>query len=466
LAAPLRAAPGRRPAPRRVPLLGGPPRGRALWWLHPVFPLSALGIPLLVVAFFVPEATYQTLFRTDKHVDRAFVEMAVLVYAGFVVGALLPGLWGGRTRPRAGGERDVIMYSRWLVWPLFAFTMFGYAAWLANAVLRAGLGGTLNALADVLLRPSGATSAHAKYTVFENVPGITTFTQFGILYATLEAILWARGGSSKRLALLRFGALVSLTLVRALLLSERLALVEVVVPVVVVLAAEAWARGRRRVLLQTAPLYFGAAVFGLFALAEYFRSWDFYRPQYGGSYLSFAADRFFGYYVTALNNAAVVYHYAAPSPLRHTFRAFFEMPVVGSVFDSLYGSFIGEHAEFRRLLVTYANPEFNNVPPVGLLLNEYSLLAPLAAVLIGLVSTVLYRGFVGGRLYATLLYPSWFVGLLEISRVYYWTGQRYFPVLAFVAFSLVLFAMSKVPAKGAAPARPRTAGGPAAGPRP
>jgi len=452
----------RRHAP---PLSGTPQRGRALWWLRPVFPLSVLGLPLLLVAYLVPETTYQTLFRTDKYVDRDFVEMAVLVYAGFVAGTLLPGLWGGRARPRAGGERDVIMYSRWLVWPLFAFTTFGYAAWFASAVLRTGLGGTLNALTDVLLDPSGADSAYVKDTVFANVPGLTTFTQFGVLYVTLEAILWARGSSSKRLAFLRFGAVVSLTLLRALLLSERLALVEVVVPVVVVLAAEAWARGRRRVLLRTAPLYFGVGVFGLFAFAEYFRSWDFYRLQYGGSYLSFATDRFFGYYVTALNNAAVTYHHAVPSPLRHTSRAFFEIPVVGSVLDGLYEAFIGRTDEFQQLLTTYANPEFNNVSPVGLLLNEYSLLAPLAAVLIGLVSTVLYRGFVGGRLYAMLLYPSWFVGLLEISRVYYWTDQRYFPVLAFVAFSLVLFAVSKVPVTGAASAWPHSASPRTAGPR-
>jgi hypothetical protein len=51
------------------------------------------------------------------------------------------------------------------------------------------------------------------------------------------------------------------------------------------------------------------------------------------------------------------------------------------------------------------------------------------------------------RLLGTLLYPSWFIGVLEIPRIFYWSDQRYFPVLAFLLFSLILFKVAKIPAE-------------------
>ena len=73
--------------------------------------------------------------------------------------------------------------------------------------------------------------------------------------------------------------------------------------------------------------------------------------------------------------------------------------------------------------------------------------APVIGFFLGLISSTLYRGFARGRLVGTLLYPSWFVGLLEISRYYTWTNQRYFPTLAFLAISLFLYRYTRSPKK-------------------
>jgi hypothetical protein len=284
------------------------------------------------------------------------------------------------------------------------------------------------------------------------------------MYVTVEALLWVRRASERRPALARFAVVFGLGLLRSVLLSERLALVELVIPVAVVLFASGpILRPAYRNLARLAPVFAGAGVFGLFAVGEYFRSWNFYQGIYEGSYLRFAAERFVGYYTTAVNNGAVVFYYEPVQPLRHTLESLFRLPVLGGAADRFYVRNFGEdYINYTYLLNTYANPEFNNVALFGLLLNEYSLfLAPVAAFLLGLLSVALYNSFVRGRLVGLLLYPSFFVGVLEISRIYYWAAERYFPTLAFLVGSLVLFKIMKVPAADPSEKGPRETLGPA-----
>lgn len=423
---------------------------RTLWWLRPRAAVLFLAVPLLLCAYLLPESTYLTLYDSGKYVDANFLVLGVIVYAGFVAGSFFA--VGAGSRPQ---EKDILLYCRWFIWPLFALTIFGYLTWFANAIVQAGgFDPIFSVFYDFFFRPRAETSDFVKYELFPNIPGVTTFTQFGILYATVEALLWTRG-EPRRAILLRFATIFSLTLSRAVLLSERLALVEIAIPIIIILVGSARLVGVQRVLVRLAPLYVGFGVFGLFAFAEYFRSWNFYRPIYNGPYLEFAFQRFLGYYVTAINNSALYYYREPLQPLRNTLQSLFVVPGLGPYAEEAYTSILGvEGTNYEQLLETYANPEFTNIAWVGTILNEYSaFLAPLIACFIGVLSASLYVNFVKGRLIGALLYPSWFVGLLEISRVYYWTNQRYFPVLAFLVLSLLLFKFAKVPA----PAKPASA---------
>ena len=428
----------------------GPKRRWAPWWLHPRFAVLFLGVPLLVLAYLIPEVSYLVLYRTHKYVDLNFLVLGLVVYGGFLAGSFFP--VGTASRPQ---ERDVLMYCRAAVWPLFVFTIFGYVVWFAYAVLRGGAGEVVSAVLNLVFNPTLGASEYVKLEVFERIPGITTFTQFGILYATVEALLWVDRKPWSRVALMRVMVVGSLTLIRGLLIAERLAIVEVLVPVIVVLAGRAQPKAIQRNLIRLAPLFLGFGVFGLFALQEYFRSWVYFSGIYGNSYLQFAAERFLGYYTTAVNNSAVVYYYEPLQPLRHTLNSFLAFPGLGDVLSTYYQATFGRgFIEYSLLLETYANYELNNPALVGLLLNEYSaILAPVVAFFIGLLSLSLYKGFIRGGLVGTLLYPSWFVGLLEISRIYYWANQRYFPVLALLAISILLFRAAKVPIQKPPPGR-------------
>lgn len=429
-------------------------RRRNAWWLHPRNVVIFLVIPLLIGAYLVPENTYYALYGSQKHVDLNFVLIALIVYAGFIVGSSFAVSLG--TRPQWD---EIIAYCRWIVWPLWAATLFGYTVWYSSALIAAGGPGTLlDAVYVLIFDPELENAEYLKRELFDTIPGITTLTQCGILYATVETWLWLTRSSPPRRCLMRFGLFATFVIPRPILLAERQAIIEVAIPIIVILAAWLYSRGLHRNLIRFAPLVLGVGVFGLFALGEYFRSWNYYRLRYNGAYFEFAIDRFLGYYTTAINNAAVTYYYEPLQPLRYTLTSLLNFPVVSEVSGDLYEALAGEgYIETLALLDIYANPEFNNVALVGLLLNEFSVfLAPIAAFLLGLLATSLYNGFLKGRLIGALLYPSWFVGLLDISRIYYWSNQRYFPVLAFLVVSLIAFRIFKMPAKRNDPPAPGT----------
>lgn len=419
-----------------------------MWWLHPRYAVLLLGIPPLIVAYLLPEGSYQVLYRSLKYVDAPFVIDSLVVYAAFVAGTFAVFGTGARPGPRPQWK-DVLLYCRAFVWPLFVLTVFAYVTWFAYSAAVSGLGAITDALLDVVLARDVGSSSYVKKELFLTLPGLTTITQCGILYVTVEALLWVRRASD-RLALLRLAVVLGLALVRALLLSERLAIVELVIPVAVVFFTFGpISKLAYRNLVRLAPVFAGVGVFGLFAVGEYFRSWSFYQSIYSGPYLKFAAERFMGYYATAVNNGAIVYYYEPIQPMRYTFQSLWEFPILGEVVYAFYASaFAEDYIDYTQLLETYANPEFNNTALVGLLLNEYSkFLAPVAGFLLGLLSVTLYNSFLNGRLVGILLYPSFFVGVLEISRIYYWSDERYFPALAFLLLSLVLFRIMKAPAK-------------------
>ena len=415
------------------------------WWMRPSIAPLLLGIPLLISAYLIPQRTFVELYDSPKYVDTGFLLVGLLIYGGFLAGSLVA--FRGSTHSRA---RDVIPFCRWFVWPLFALTMLGYIVWFGSAVLGAGgIGPVLNAFSDVLVGQSYGTSDYVKVELFREIPGVTTLTQVGILYVTVEALLWTRAASVRRLALARFAVVVLLGLTRAMLISERLALIEIAVPVGIVLLSDVRFHKAHRALVRFMPFVLAFAVFALFTAGEYFRSWTYYRAVYTGTYLEFAVQRFLGYYTTAVNNAAVVYYFEPLHPLRHTLDSLFAFPLFGGAVGGVYAAVSGgayTDERNKQLLQVYANPEFNNVPIIGLLPNEYSiLLAPVIAMLLGILSASLFRSFASGRLVGILLYPSWFVGLLEISRVYYWASSRYFPVLAVLLGALLLFQIAKVP---------------------
>lgn len=412
-----------------------------MWWLSPRLVILYLCLPTLLVAYLVPEDSYLVLYETPKYVDIGFITACVAIYLGFVAGSFFVIEVGSQHQ-----SREVVRYCRWVVRPLFILTMFGYMAWFAAATVRAGgPAALLSSMLGVIANPAPGASYHVSRELFQTLPGITTITQLGILYVTVEALLLVSGEVRRNAALMRLVPVIVLALLRATVMSERLALVEILLPITVVFLSQVRLSYIKSYIVRLAPAIGATIVFALFAVTEYFRSWTYYKSVYPGPYLQFVAERLAGYYATAANNAAVYYQHVPAQPLSHSLAWMFEFPVIGSSLNALYSYLFGtEIASHTNLLTMYANPEFNNLPLSGMLINDFTLfLAPVAAFLAGVVSYSLYQSFVRGRMLGLLLYPSWFVGILEIPRIYYWFAGRYLPVLLFLCISLFLFSFAK-----------------------
>ena len=278
-----------------------------------------------------------------------------------------------------------------------------------------------------------AGSSSAMYVLrdtLNRIPGVTTLMTLQSLLAILVISYSQLTGERLPRAWVRLMLMVvAACVLRAWLWSERLALIELALPIGIVMLARGTPRWDRRVVraLALAPLVGLAALFALFALGEYFRSWQVYQHTFAGSFLDFAMLRFAGYYATALNNGAALLTLLEPfhAPTL-TAQWFYKFPVWQFVAaPSTYETF--DHMAF---LDAYMNPEFNNMSGIFLPLVDYGPLLGLACwMLLGLVTGMQFNAFMLGNVSGLLLYPVWYTGIAEMLRVFYWGETRFFPVI-------------------------------------
>jgi hypothetical protein len=228
---------------------------------------------------------------------------------------------------------------------------------------------------------------------------------------------------------------IGLALPRSYILSERLAILELIVPMTVILAAHlSIQRGLRRSVMQFIPFVSFVALVVFFGFLEYFRSWTFYRTQVTTSYPEFVLTRLAGYYTTAINNGQLVLdHLNWPKRLPYeTIEAFWTAP--GVEWIGLYQKLGGHTPPYARprsqsifgdVMSQFGNPELNNQSGyVGGFIDYGRFGGILYFLLIGLIAGLLYRGFRQAKPFGLFLYPVVFLGILELPRYIYWSQGR------------------------------------------
>jgi oligosaccharide repeat unit polymerase len=346
--------------------------------------------------------------------DRFWLGLAGLV--AFAIGSLCveSGLQSNPKRLEVEGH-DLRVVLGWL----YAVTLAAYAIFLFPVLLKPQL--------VVELYDGSLDAAYTLRSTLERIPGVTTLSTLQSLCVVLHLLYRRMTGSTLAgIYNILLAALVVACLLRSWLWSERLALIELAVPaalVVVGLSAK-----RRSLLLAAGPLLGLLVVFALFCAGEYFRSWQFYRATWGDSFLSFAGVRFVGYYATALNNGALLYSVSEQGyyPL-HTAVWFYKLPF----WEALGVGLPPPDDISKRVLTAYGNPEFNNTSGI---FQPFLDFGPAGGAFcwagLGVASGLLLRSFAGSHLLGLILYPVWYVGILEILRIFYWGESRFFPVLA------------------------------------
>jgi hypothetical protein len=408
-----------------------------VWWLSPVVVTLIVVLAAVIPTALIPDQSFRAQWRTPKSIS---IETCLLFTAGGLVLALAalvvaaarpavprPGRWPDLRPPEVSLLRRASSV-------LVVLTALGYLAFVAAAV-QAGVGwDELRAI----FGPDGLTGAGVEERV-GTIPGVTTLTQFGLAVAVVSSLLLCQRFSTTEA--LKLALVIALAVPRAFLFTERLAILELAVPVVVLAAARlaTTVRGRRAVRLI--PVVAAPVLFAVFALFEYTRSWQFYRATTDVSFPRFAAERLAGYYTTALNNGQLELLYtAAPGRWPYTtIEALWTAPGVARLHlhEVLSG---GPDPDYEAMLARHANPEFNNASGLAPAFVDYGTIGGLLYFLvIGVVAGLLYRGLRESRPTGMLLYPLLFVGLLELPRYLHWAQGRALPAyLALGTLALLL----------------------------
>ena len=420
-----------------------------VWWLHPAWCVLMTVVPVTALALWLPAESYRGYWRTFRFVDWSVIALSMVSLAG-LLGGLAAAMQIKRpsTFPQSFSSELLVatLVERHLR-PLlfwyrltFTLTLAGYISWFGAAWSR---GLSFDELQNVLLRRDNAIYALKDY-YFQTIPGVTTLTQFGMAFMTIAALL----GLGGRWRQVRWAMLVVVALgyLRAYFLSERLAIIELVVPPVALICSQRTATwqaqsGLLRHVLNAAPAIAAFLLVAFFASAEFFRSWVVLAGNTESSLFEFSLLRLTGYYVTALNNSMYLMGVCGASNIFPglTLDWLYRFPVLGQVFqlDSQLRSL--ERDGNFSILQNGANPEFTNTGGLLVPLIDYGWIGGfLFWLAVGFVIGRVWRSLLDQRLPGLLMYPMMFIGLLEIVRIPYLFLGRSIPsliLLAWVAFT-------------------------------
>jgi hypothetical protein len=383
------------------------------WWIHPTWVLSAITFPVLLLTLWEGPAG---LVYFKNYVDNytqfnCFAAVASLL--ALICGTLLCTLFAAASS-NVASSIDPLRARLVLRW-VGVIALAAYVMLLGPWVLHPEI-------AWQALQGLGADEAKQS---MDRMPGITSFTNIAPLFCAVwsAARLDPRFRPTLDLKCI-FAGLALLTLARAIVGSERLALIEFVAPLVL---AQAAFHTRPSFFRAGFPLFGLVAVVAYFAAAEYLRSWQFYQFKMEDQFWEFSLLRFVGYYSTSLNNGMGMFQLHSPLGLPFfTAGALAKLPIL-----PLFGTQGGSISEdiWAVYLIEFGNAEFNNLSGLFVPLIDFGLAFGLMVMcIVGIVVGLLYRGYAQQRIAGLILYPTCYIGILEIIRLFYFGESRVVPV--------------------------------------
>jgi oligosaccharide repeat unit polymerase len=393
-----------------------------LWWLKP---------DLLILAILIPIYLGFTGFSYERFVPNTYIPGPEYWWGFLLLCTLGIGASIGRhfqaSKPTL--EHYVsLSIPKWSMFLLLALSTIAYIVWFSDVVLNPQwiaqiLSGERDNLRDVV----------------STMPGVTTLTQCAIAYVSAYAIILHQPKRVTWWETAGFILIVILTLLRVLLWSERLSFIELSVAFLIAWFACYSFKSRTKFsIVNLAPLFAPILLYLIFTGTEYFRSWDFYRDYYS-SIWEFSFDRLLAYYATASNNGIGLLIESKQWPLytgAYVFEWAYAMPGIGPVLVDNLGN---AKPAYDAFLENYARPELNNPSGIFPIVYDVGYFGSAVYFLaLGIIIGMAWNAFRRKSLFGILIYPIFFVFLLEILRFHYIATSRFIP--CFGAILIILLA--------------------------
>jgi hypothetical protein len=381
-----------------------------IWWINPGKLVLFFIIPVYVFVVFV--------------VPRVWPEMIVLkagmyargAYAVYGLAALFSvgvfGLIGSKVSIDGRQEASSVAVKPALLVTVGVIAITAYVIWFYPAVLRG--------------------SFIADREAMNRTPGVTSFSQLGVAYvmAYLAATLVAHQDLGAVIRF-QFRMLLVLTILRVQLWSERLAFIELAVPMAAIILTHRPPRTTLghwlyRLIGSVGPFLGIPLLLLVFTVTEFFRSWATYSKTQNLPLLEFMTSRLVTYYFTALNNGAgmlATQEGRWPTfDFYNTMEWLYHLPLgIGSAAQGLFL----RHEAANEFLERWADVEFNNMSGIFPIVYDLGYIgATLYFCCFGFAAGVLYRSMVNGRALGLMFFAPFYVGSLEIMRIAYINGSR------------------------------------------
>lgn len=402
------------------------------WWANPSILLAGFIIPVFTLVFAIPQlfGTKALQLRSAVYFTGPYFVLGLAflfaVLAGCVIGQVLT---PAAARRGSNHEEFVSLYFleavAWL-------TIGAYIIWFRDLIVSP------KALVSVLLGDGGNIRQTS-----QTIGGVTTLTQCGLAYVTLylDRVWGLQKPIPQKRFFVYFIAILGLGLFRTYAWAERLAMIELLVPIGLLFFCY---RGQTshpiiRLIRVAGPILGVAALIFFFGVMEFFRSWSAHYSDVEDSFWGFVMKRFLAYYYTALNNGSGLL-LTAKWPT-------FEMGYVLSWlyrFPGLIGPIFRIAFDLRgsglNFLGRYADPEFTNMSGIYTVYYDLGVPGGLAyACVWGCLAGAAYASIRARRGMLRLLYPLLFLSILETMRILYLAEPRAFPAVLTVVVGHTLF---------------------------
>jgi hypothetical protein len=403
-----------------------------IWWLSPFWLMVGFLIPLFLAIMLLGEINSPALtIRGTRFLDFGYSLGGMSLILLMAITAMI----GQKIELKGHGPVHERPWSR-AAWILGIVSLFAYIIWFREIFFSPS---TLFGILTGSIRLGRNDIA--------KTAGFSSLVNFMPIFFALLTHVWTTkpGAVSKWLKTLALVLLV-LTVFRVYVWSERLALIEVgvavMVPYVCARHASMGPGGRR--LVTILPFIGIPVVLAYFGIGEYFRSWqsDFYQGKM--PFWEFIAGRFASYYYTSLNNGAglLVTQEWPTYKFENTLDFAQKMPwLIGAIFRYYIDL---DHNSLALFLSKYADPEFNNPSGVYSVVFDIGIGGSVAYFsCLGFFVGLLYRSIMTGQARGVLLYPMCFVMLLELYRYPYFGSSRAFTAVLGVLLTLYLLSKGK-----------------------